>query len=167
MENIKTTHNSYTVAQVTPLESSSIFTLISYSVLTLGLYIPVWFLLNKKALNNLQSEEKLRGEIFVHTLILASISLIIWFVFRILSLDPTPGIASLQNVTRILDIVVFLTITAQCFKVKRMLNDHFNTHKKFDFKFSDLATFFLQIFYLQHKINKFNAIATSSKQTGN
>ena len=56
---------------------------------------------------------------------------------------------------KIISLVVGLTLLFQCFKVKNIFNDHYSTLYGNNIKFSGILTFFLQIYYLQYKVNRF------------
>ena len=62
------------------------------------------------------------------------------------------GISSVDGV---MSLAVTIIMIVQCFKVRRVFREHYNDHLRGDIPFSGLATFFLGIFYLQYKINRF------------
>ncbi len=137
-------------------DSASIIMLVSLTVMTFGLFIPFWFILKKGSLNSLQSGEKIGVSVSVFVLIISAIGLVIRLAPFFPSLSWIAGYQISQTLPKLFDAVAFLLITAQCFKVKRVLSDHFSTYDKWNKPFSNIATIAFQIFYLQYKINRFN-----------
>ena len=137
------------------LKRRNLFALFILAGFTAGIYLPIWFLINREALNDLQSEEKLGQGIFIFTLIIFFVSILItifsnnWW---------------LPELFHYVDIIALLLIVDQCSKVRRILNHHFNEFLGKDITLSIMFTFFLNIFYLQYKINKLLEDMSNTKE---
>ncbi|KMQ51762.1 hypothetical protein CHISP_1258 [Chitinispirillum alkaliphilum] len=138
------------------IESENVFTLICLSAMTLGLYIPLWFIFRKNELNRMQSEEKISSEIIICALILAGCSLTVWGLSFTPFLGQSTLYRPLRNLMYLFDVSLFVIITIQSFKAKRILSNHFDQRFSKKQPFSDIYTLVFQIFYLQYKINRYN-----------
>ena len=157
-----------------PLEQVSVPRVVIFSLLTLGLYVPFWYLRRRAAINNLQSPEKLSKGVFIFALSLWILDFTVSLAYGALA---EAGIGfpakSLEGVSRILELTVGITLLIQAFKVRRILLDHNGVQQAGMFSsqigleantsFSGVATFFLGIWYLQYKINEF--LETWSRQS--
>jgi hypothetical protein len=124
--------------------------LILLTVVTFGIYIPIWFLKRRKAVNNLQSKKKLGCTLFIFTIVVQCTALLYFFISLTGELPEMS-----QDTRRGIDALITIPLLLQSFKVRRIFHDHFSVYFKGGPHLSGLATWFLQIFYLQHKINKF------------
>ena len=144
-------HPAMTIEQ--QFEKTSILLMIFLSIITAGIYIPVWFLRRTDAINSLQSEEKLSPDIFVFVIIIDALGLLLSFW------EPGGGrdaARSFEVISGILNWIAIITILVQAFKVRRIFDEHFNIRLRKYMPFSGLATFFFGIFYLQYEINRFD-----------
>jgi len=142
---------SGTLSPSTPeLKKMNVLLLIFLTVITLGIYIPIWFLKRRKAINTLQSKKKLGSTVFIFNIALQSINLL-YFLISLTGELPEMS----REVERVIDALIAIPLLVQSFKVRRIFHDHFSLYFKGGPRLSGLATWFLQIFYLQHKINKF------------
>jgi len=145
------------------LKKMSVLLLIFLTVITVGIFSPVWFLKRRNEINNLQAKEKLGTGVFVFAIVVFSISLLVTLMSGAMEglaeglgeMNLLLTAKGLDLFSRILDLVAGITLLVQCFKVRRIFNEHFNTHLQRGISFSGVATFFFQIFYLQYKINRF------------
>ncbi len=138
------------------LNKSSVMLIIFLTVITAGIYYPVWFLKRRNAINSLQSKEKLGSGVFIFAIVVFSISLLLAFVSGMIEwLGDMYTAKGIDAFSLILDLVAGITLLVQCFKVRRIFSEHFNTHLQRGISFSGAATFFFQIYYLQHKMNRF------------
>jgi hypothetical protein len=132
--------------------------MIILTVITAGIYWPIWFMTRRKAINTMQSREKLGSGVFVFAIALFVISLLVAISAGVLErvggeLLLTKG---LQAFSGIMHAVAAAAVLVQSFKVRRIFNEHFNTHLRQGISFSGVATFFFIIYYLQYKINRLN-----------
>jgi Ca2+/Na+ antiporter len=128
------------------------------TVVTAGIYWPIWFMRRRKAINTMQAKEKLGSAVFILAIALFVISLLVAISAGVLEkgggeLLLTKG---LQAFSGIMHAVAAAVVLVQSFKVRRIFNEHFNTHLRQDISFSVVATFFFIIYYLQYKINRLN-----------
>jgi hypothetical protein len=147
-----------------PLQQVSVPRVVIFSLLTLGLYVPFWYLRRRVAINTLQSTEKLGKGVFVFALTLWILDISVGLAYGALA---EAGISfpatSIEGFGRILELTVGITLLIQAFKVRRILLDHHGSRDagifssqvgmEADSSFSRVATFFLGIWYLQYKIN--------------
>jgi hypothetical protein len=145
------------------LEDSSVFGIVLLTLLTGGIYQPIWFMSRRKALNSLYSPEKLgMGALsvalagYITNLCLAFVGTFKWGSW----VEMENALGAVQpSIWLIASIIVIV----QCFKVRRILLDHlappqeglFSASIRFQYDdlLSRMGTFFLGIFYLQYKIN--------------
>jgi uncharacterized membrane protein YhdT len=131
--------------------------MIVFVVGTLGVYFPIWFLRRRAALNRLDSPRKLQRWPFLLALA--------FFVFQIIlaiASDPEKPIGNGSLLFSFVRLVVALLIVVQCFIIKDILEDHLagpgdttsSSVLSDGATLSGLMTFFFQIFYLQHVINR-------------
>jgi tetratricopeptide (TPR) repeat protein len=137
------------------LERMSVVLLLFLTTITSGIYYASWFLKRRNAINNLQSNEKIRSGVFVFAIVAIGIGLLAELIAgcmealgRKIMADGCHGLAI------ILSLISGITLWVQCFKVRRIFNDHFNSHLKKGMFLSRLTTFFFSIYYLQYKINR-------------
>jgi hypothetical protein len=139
------------------LKKRNVLLMILLTLITYGVYIPVWFLNRKDSINNLNSKEKISAGPIIFLLIIS----IIYAIMLIPSILFTE--TSIGSIIDWIDIIINLAgsiiILIMSFKVRRILNEHYNT------KISDIATFLFTFFYLQYKINRFNEIVYEPEKT--
>jgi hypothetical protein len=131
----------------TQLQKKSVLLMIFLTIITYGIYIPVWFLNRKNAFNNLNSKEKISKGPIIFVLVLFIISAII-LIPSILFTGTEIG-AMIDMVDSAINLVGGITMLVVAFKVRRIMNEHYKTN------LSVAATFFFSFYYLQYKINLF------------
>ncbi|HYT73642.1 MAG TPA: hypothetical protein VEL79_02735 [Vicinamibacterales bacterium] len=143
----------------TDLKQRGVLLMIGLTLVTGGLYYPLWFLRRLSALNRLNAPRKLRVWPFLLLLALTLIRLIVF----IRSGPPRPHPAdALSLLLRLVSLAVGILILVQCFFIKDMLEDHLSGPEgdvsssifSESVKLSGLMTFFFGIYYLQHVINE-------------
>src|SRR5262245_32389187 len=144
------------------LKRRSVILMIVFSIVTFGLYYPIWFLRRRAALNRLDSPRKLRLWPFV--------VVIPWFVLQAV-LGITGGAARPSQVIgqpalalqSLLQLAVGALMLVQSFFTKDILEDHLagpgdqipDPMFVETVKLSGVMTFLFQIFYLQYAINRY------------
>lgn len=142
---------SPTLSPSTPeLKKTNVLLLIFLTFITFGIYSPIWFLKRRKAINNLHSKKKLGSAVFIFIIVVQSIGLLYFFIALT---GEMPEMS--REAERGIDVLIAIPLLVQSFKVRRIFHDHFSIYFKGGPRLSGLATWFFQIFYLQHKINKF------------
>jgi len=158
------------VADLSPtgLKRRSVILMLLLSIVTFGLYFPIWFLRRRAALNRLDSPRKLRLWPFVIA--------VTWFVFHLIvgiAAGSAPlGQAISERAALTLNLVRFtvgILMLVQSFYTKDILEDHLagpgdelpNPLLVDTVKLSGVMTFFFQIFYLQYVINRYIAGSNS------
>ena len=132
---------------VTQLQKKNILFMILLTIITYGIYIPVWFLNRKDAFNNLNSKEKISNGTIIFVLVIFIISAIL-LIPSILFMETEIG-AMIDGIDFIINLVGIILILEIAFKVRRIMNDHYNTN------LSGIATALLSYLYFQYKINNF------------
>lgn len=132
----------------------SVIWIVVLTLLTFGIYIPIWFLKQREAINNLHSQEKLDKNIFIVMLVLFGAVIIVSF-FQIGLLAGGNVANDIDMITTVLNLIPSLILLWQIFKVRRIFIDHFNDYLKKDFEVSGLLTFLFNIMYFQYLINKY------------
>jgi hypothetical protein len=120
----------------------SVIVMLLLRVITFGVYYSLWLLLRADSFNRLNSKTKLKPGVFVFILIVEALSVI--FVI----IGASVG-SSVLGFAQLCIIVGFIVIEVQCFKMRRILSEHFGA------RLSGAGTFFFTIYYLQFKINRF------------
>jgi len=155
-----------------PLADASIVGMCLLTLLTAGLYAPIWFLIRRRALNNLHSREKLEA----WPVSVALAALVASLCLPLLGSLKWGSWVEVENAYPALHpailLVAGLILIVQCFKVRRILLDHLAPRQEAMFSagiwmqdeesFSRMGTFFFGIFYLQHKINSMLDLFISS-----
>lgn len=154
------------------IKKTPVILTIIFTVITAGIYYPAWFLTRRQAINSLLSKEKIGTGVFVFGIVVYSLSLLLMMTsgfFEGLSeatndlefLGISKAIEALDN---ILSLVIAITLLVQCYKVRRILRDHFNERLGQNIYWSGVMIFFFQIFYLQYKVNRldYNVTGPSS-----
>ncbi|MFQ5794346.1 MAG: HEAT repeat domain-containing protein [Candidatus Bipolaricaulia bacterium] len=126
-----------------------VLTLMLLTFVTLGFYIPVWFLTKKRVINSLSSTEKLGSGAPIFALVLYGIAPIVSIAFA--TTDPS-ALNALGSLLSLVGEIITIVLT---FKVRRIFNAHFNTFLERNIRFSRLWTLSFTILYLQYKINRF------------
>lgn len=139
----------------------SVLLVLVLTIITFGIYYPVWFLKRRDALNNFKSEVTLNKGVFIGLIVISVISLLLAFVSGfaegmyeegLLASNISPILDAFGNV---LDLVYVIIMIIECFKVRRIFAEHFNDYLNIEIPFSKVATFFFGVLYLQYKINRF------------
>jgi hypothetical protein len=162
------------VAEQTPcLESTSVPWVVFLSLITLGLYVPLWVLSRRKALNNLRSSEKLN----LGTLsFILSMSILGWAAsIAAGALGDRGSVSAAMTFGQFGEATLLIgaiELLFQLFKIRRILMDHFSVTSLGPFSltvasqseahFSGVATFFLGICYLQYKINRLLEVSATT-----
>jgi hypothetical protein len=144
----------------TGLKRRRVIVMIVLTMVTLGLYYPIWFFRRRGALNRLNSPRKLR----LWPLTIFCTVTAVDVVVAVASAPGPPAETIGDPAATLLGLVRFATgilMLVQCFFTKDILEDHLagpeddGSHSLFveRVKLSGLMTFFFQIFYLQYVIN--------------
>ncbi len=155
-----------------PLADAGILGMCLLTLLTAGLYVPIWFLIRRRALNNLHSREKLEA----WPVSVALAALVASLCVPLLGSLKWGSWVEVENAYPLLHpgilLVAGLILLVQCFKVRRILLDHLAPRQEAMFSagirmqheelFSRMGTFFFGTFYLQHKINSMLDLFISS-----
>lgn len=133
---------------------------------TLGIYVPIWYLIQRRALNELASVRKIGVGMPIAALVLFCIStmLIPLQMLEVLAEDDA-GAKGIEAMENLINMGGSLLVLITAFHVRRILDDHFHLHLGLPVQLSGIATFFFTIFYLQYKINDLPAPAMYQPQT--
>lgn len=141
--------------EVIDLKQMNVLLLFGLTVITVGIYTPFWYLKRTSAINTLKSNIKIEKKGFIIAIVLLSVSLLLSFVSGMYETYEIKDTAkTIEAFSKIIDLIAGLFLLIQSFKVKKILNDHFNLYLHKNIHFSGLTLFFFQIFYLQYKINR-------------
>lgn len=140
------------------MKRHNIALMVLLSMVTGGIYYPIWFLLRRDDINKLNANEKLGTVPFV---LLAALFGILFVVNAIRAIAPSEIADGLWGLGLMAAGIVLLV---QCFKVRRILEAHLQESlrdlsdqphlRHSESALSGVAVFFLSIFYLQYVINK-------------
>jgi Domain of unknown function (DUF4234) len=137
-------------------KKTSILLMVILTFVTAGIYWPAWFMTRRKAINAMQAKEKLGSAVFVLAIVLFVISLFVAVLAGVMERvgDELLLAKGMGAFSSILHTVAAAAVLVQSFKVRRILNEHFNVHLRQGISFSRVATFCLIIYYLQYKMNR-------------
>lgn len=128
------------------LEKESLWKIFWLSLLTIGIYMPLWIDKRMKKLNSMSSKEKI-SKSTINIVVILFIIYIILIIPEIIY-EGTPEGITIKNLSSFISFAGNIGFLILAFKVRRILADEYK-----DMKFSKFATFFFSIFYLQLKIN--------------
>jgi hypothetical protein len=153
----------------TDLKRRSVLLMVVLTLVTFGLYYPIWFLRRRAALNRLDSPRKLR--LWPFAVFTA------WFAFQFI-VGFAAALRAHGQVARgetpllfnLFQLGINILMLVQSFFTKDILEDHLsgpgddvpNALFVDSVKLSGVMTFFFQIFYLQYVINRYIAVPKSS-----
>ncbi len=136
-------------APAAPLKKTGVPLVLLLSMITMGIYYPVWFILQMDSFNSMNSGVKLKKGAFVAVIVLFALSIAAAFASIGLEGKTYEDAArTLDLVSRFLNIAGGIILLVESFRVKKILSEHFNA------KLSGIATFFFNVLYLQYKINR-------------
>lgn len=141
------------------IKKTPVFLIIIFAGLTCGIYYPCWFLGRRDALNALHTRKKLGKGVFVFAAVMMFLLLLLGNAvmnasqFGLMPVDLNRMKIAVAAYT-LMAIVVGITLWVQCFKVRRMLLQHYGDHLGQNVPFSSACTFFFHVFYLQYKVNR-------------
>lgn len=121
--------------------------MIVLSIITLGIYIPIWFMIQRNAINKLKSKSKLSKAPFILILILFLISAILT-IASFLVIDSHVE-ETIDYIDRWISFIGGVFVVVMSFKAAGIIEDHFNKTMVV------AGVFFFGIFYLQYKLNEF------------
>ncbi len=156
-------------------EKTSVVVVILLSFLTGGIYLPIWFLRRREAINRLRSPESLGWAAPFAATVAFSLGLCAAFASGFAgAMGLREAVGELFASGRVLAMVGAVLILFECFRVRRILLDHLHAQSsglfsssvalERDTSFSGVATFFFGIWYLQYKINRFLGALNASAQ---
>jgi hypothetical protein len=142
------------------LKYRSLWLMIVFTLISLGLYFLIWFFRRRPGLNRLDSPRKVP----MWPLLLAVASFGVEFVLGLVAgAEPVPDVIgpAASGALTLLQMVVGIIMIIQCFRIKDIIQDHATAPADPDQRFveqvqlSGVMTFFFSIFYLQWAINKY------------
>ncbi len=150
------------------IKKTSVVVVVLLTAITGGIYIPIWFLTRRSAINALDSGEKLGKGIFIlAAVVFAGVTVgsaylqVLEIMGPVFSTNGELVIVSLELLLNVISLLVFIPVIYEAFKVKRIIEDHFiNRYPGKGVHLSKLWTFLLMNIYLQHKINRLEAPAS-------
>ena len=152
--------NQLTSPSPPKLKRHSVVLMLLLAFVTGGIYLPSWFLLRRRALNNLNAKGQV-GVLPVVVCVVVFSVLLLLSIFIDVEAEPAAALVDTG-----LQFVGGILILIQSFNVRHILEDHlvttkselsdslFGTHHHAETSLSGIAVFFLTIFYLQYVINK-------------
>ena len=142
------------------LKYRSLWLMILFTLISLGLYPLIWFFRRRPGLNRLDSPRKVP----MWPLLLAAASFVVQFVVGLVAgAEPVSDVIgpAASGALTLLQLVVGITMIIQCFRIKDIIQDHATPPPDPDQRFveqvqlSGVMTFFFSIFYLQWAINRY------------
>ena len=162
---VATPAEDYLLPVAPPLTETNILVPIILTILTCGLYVPIWFLQKRSGVNQLHSNEKLGAGPSVAVLFLDLLTVLVNMGVG----NQVPFIRNFETMwappfNALAGLAIGILMVMQAFKVRSIMEAHTRVHSPGPLagsiamlqgsSFSVPATFFLGIFYLQYKINE-------------
>jgi len=122
--------------------------------ITLGIYLPIWFLKRKDSFNRLISTEKIGSALPISIIVLFGVALFFFFMSGFLEGSDASTSKGFDGLGSIVNLIGSIMLLVMNFKGRRILIDHVNGHLQKQVPSSGLATFFFGVLYLQYKINR-------------
>lgn len=135
-----------------------IILMILFFIITVGLYLPYWYISRSKILNQFNSSKKINTAPLIITSILIAIDLTITYVPQAVLLL-NQYILSDNLSMNLLELAIQLSYTIilyiQAFKIRDIILEHFDNSDDMGIDISWGGVFGFREFYLQYKINRF------------
>jgi hypothetical protein len=142
----------------------SVFLLILFTIITLGIYPYIWYIKRVEEFNNLRTSTKAKKGIAIFSLILLIVLLLTNFTLNIYIALSSPQTASgfseiplefliFSGAILLLSILLAVTTLLMAFRYRKILNQTLENKQTF-VKLSSLFTFFFHFLYLQYEINR-------------
>ncbi len=158
-------HPGYLLPVEPPITQTNLVSMVILTILTMGLYIPIWFMQKRGGLNQLDSARKASLGFPIAALILSAVVALLNFG----AANRVPWIYNIEirwdTIANLIaaGLIGFL-LMIQSFQVRSILEDHLLAHSHGPLagsiamlnrsEFSPVGTFFFGVFYLQYKINE-------------
>ncbi|MDH4226944.1 MAG: DUF4234 domain-containing protein [Deltaproteobacteria bacterium] len=137
-------------------EKKSVVEVIVLAIITLGIYVPVWFLNRIERFNELESEHKFTINPFGFAIasLVAYIGIVCYVIFSGLNPESGEGLKYI-GIGEYIVFVASLVMMFECLKARRAFLDHF-AKKNYEVSFSWFWTAMFGMIYLQYRINEFS-----------
>lgn len=133
------------------LKKGNVFFAILLTIISLGIYVPYWFIKRQEAFNQLDSEKKFSKRGLIILFILFASTEALGFLFPI---HLNPNLPFHVLVIHLVHLGCWIFIIILALRARRILLDHMGTHYRVVSKISGVLTFLFYIYYLQYKINR-------------
>ncbi len=134
-----------------PVRRQSIWVIVLLEIVTVGVYGPYWFLSRRSGFHSLSSEQRLPEVALSLVLVAAIVSAVLTVVLFFLS--DLSSIVAIFQVVQVLDLAIGVSLLFFAFRVRGILQDHLAGQGVGEAGISGFWTFFLNLVYLQYKIN--------------
>lgn len=130
------------------LKKQSVLLNLLYSLLSLGVYLPLWFLLRLKGFNQLNPQKPFKAWPLMGVLVISVLDA----VLTILDLTGWHKVSLIgmlldQLFFQLLSLAGFAILTLECFKLKHLLEE------AYEVRLDPVLLLLFSIWYLQHWIN--------------
>jgi len=144
------------------LKYRSLWLMIVFFLISLGIYYLIWFFRRRPGLNRLDSPHKLPMWPLLLTAAFYGVQFVLGLVAGFTP-KPVPDLIGpvVSGLLTLLQLAVAITMIIQCFRIRDIIQDHATPPPDPDQRFveqvqlSGVMTFFFSIFYLQWAINKY------------
>jgi len=125
----------------------SVALVVALELFTCGLYTPIWFIQRGRFLNGLDTSESINDGMSIASLTVWVLS---FFAVVFSGIMHNPGLMRLAHLANLTGAVVVIIMS---FRAREMIEQHMRRIGQ-HVRLSGLATFFLQVIYLQYHINR-------------
>jgi Domain of unknown function (DUF4234) len=152
-------------ASVPGLKRRNVVLMIVFTVVTLGIYLPCWFLGRRHAINSMNSTEKLGVTPFVFAIVLLGIDIMLSMALvAFQAAGEIDAARSIEGMPSVVELLTALLLLVQCYKVRRIFDSHLHYEsqrrnvetpkvQRIQSSLGRVWVLPFQIYYLQHIIN--------------
>lgn len=135
-----------------PFKKSYVLLMITWSIITMGAYIGVWFVQRRKDIERIEGNHHVAFGLWKAFTVISFIFLFIQLFGGMILSDV--GLVTIDSFDMMFSFFFIGLLYYSIFRVREVLENHL------DMELHPVALFFLHIFYIQYKANKISASTT-------
>ena len=137
----------------------NVFLMFILTIVTYGIYYPVWCLRRMQWINSLSSNRKLGYGL--PTFILVAYCISAFILLLVLVTEDVYLVDILDMFDWLLSLAGIIVLLVIAFKIRRILLEHFNENLGLGINISGALTFLFTFLYLQYKMNRLESTSIS------
>lgn len=146
---------NFRAMQKIQLPFQNVIITILLSLVTLGIYIPVWFIINRKGINNLVEGRQFSMTGPIILLVLSGFGVIISLLSMFAELFGEAAALNnyYENIENLVDILGWIWSIVLAFQVQSIIKEY-TQRNQYEVGYIGFFTFLFGIYYLQYKVNQ-------------